>query len=98
MVISKYLDDHHLRRADRDRYGDHRQYGQKEEGRQIGGMQLRQLQKLCHVRYLSQAVNAHSAGKARSIRLSHQCRSLSFRDKPSIQTKHFPIPETNRSP
>ena len=57
MDRKQYLDNYHLRRADRDRHSDHRQHGQKEEAGQVDGMQLRQLQKLSDVRLLSQTIN-----------------------------------------
>lgn len=43
MDIKQYLDDSYLRRAYRNRGGDHRQHGKKEEAGQVCYLQLRQL-------------------------------------------------------
>ena len=53
MDRKQYMDNYHLRRADRDRKCDHCQHGQKEKAGQVNGLQLRQLQILSDVLLLS---------------------------------------------
>ena len=56
MDRKQYLDNYHLRCADRNRDSNHRQHGQKEKAGQVHGLQLRQLQVLSDVRLMSQAI------------------------------------------